>query len=75
MKVVDKHKKAEKKPYRAEVRSAMYPAINLDDGNFEKMTAQQHSMMLNDGTTNPHVDALSFDAVTPTEMGNLNDNL
>jgi hypothetical protein len=63
-----------RKPLKTEKRAAIGSFIQPELGEDMRMTAQEHSMMMNDGTTNPHRDALSFDAVTPAEMGNLNDN-
>ena len=61
----------ERDPSKTEVRSSMAPFIQPALGDGKVMSAQAHSMAMYDGTTDPHRDALSFDAVTKTEMGNL----
>lgn len=70
----EKKRQVQRNPAKIEKRAAMNPVIMPELGEDMKMTAQQHSEKMYDGTTNPHRDALSFDAVTKTDMGNLNDN-
>lgn len=70
----DKSRQVTPDPHRVEKRAMMYPVYEREVGEGVKMTAQEHSMRLNDGTTSPYMDSLSFDRVTRTEMGNLNDN-
>lgn len=74
-KYYDKPKQKQRNPEKIEVRAAMNPVISPELGDGMRMTAQEHSMAMNDGTTSPYRDSMSFDSVTPSEMGNLNDNL
>jgi hypothetical protein len=51
--------------------SPMNPAMPFDLGNSLKMTAQQHSVAMNDGSTDPRFNGLSFDPLTKTDMGHI----
>jgi hypothetical protein len=67
-KYYDKPRQKQRNPEKIEVRAAMNPVISPELGDGIKMTAQAHSEAMYDGTTSPHRDALSFDAVTKTVM-------
>lgn len=64
----------QRSPAKIETRAAMNPVIMPELGEDIKMSAQEHSMKMNDGTTSPYRDSMTFDPVTKADMGNLNDN-